>query len=141
MTNATNGFSLLEMLISLSLLSVLFALSLPQFSKLKRDTAVSESTHRIKLLIEEAILVAQATATKHVVQITQQQVIISRYGAGSPESSISLPPGITLFSNSSSFQIASSGVVQPKRVLVVSDSQYCEIVISLRGRVRTQCNL
>lgn len=54
LTKSTNGFTLIELMITLTLLAIISSFAIPAFSKFIEKQRVNSDTHRVKSIIETA---------------------------------------------------------------------------------------
>lgn len=130
------GLSLLEILVSLSLLGLFAMLSLPHLVGLKASSLQRE-TAQLAAKIERAIINAGSSHQLYTLKVNDN--VLVAYRNDSIVEKMILKAGTVVSGPTAGIKFYPSGVASPATLLISREAQQCAIKISLRGRVTTSC--
>lgn len=135
------GFSLIETLLVVSLVASLGAIAAPSLAGWLPKHAVRVEARSVQLILDRAYGLAVTRGIPITVEIVPDRVRAST-GAGEPILSRSLRPPITARfrgNEKSPLIFYPSHTASPATIVIEASSYMCSIVLSLRGRTRTEC--
>jgi Tfp pilus assembly protein FimT len=135
------GWSLLELLLCVSLLGMSCALATPGISTWLDNRKLYECTEDLRLALERSYVAAISFREPIVVTFTRDGNVIGARGA---TTIFNLPPkpGVSRTLKEvgkTNVVFYPSGSATPATVLVTSKSRACSLILSLRGRIRRAC--
>ena len=137
----TAGFTLVEALIVMSILTIGLSTAVNHLATYQRDAKLFRVASSVKLLVERTYSHALATRQEMVVTV-EPTLARARTASGmererlafkapiAPELRNNQPQEIRLYPSISA---------SPATITLRSGKRACEVIVSLRGRVRTQC--
>jgi prepilin-type N-terminal cleavage/methylation domain-containing protein len=135
------GFSLLEALVTLGILSLLTSFAVVRLSvTIQRQHLLAESA-RLKLFLEQARSLSIANEASIVVSITPSRITTDAQGIAAPISHL-LRRGVTIKpveTGGSALRFYSTNTATPTTLTLLLDKLSCSLVISLRARIRIVC--
>lgn len=135
------GFSLIETLLVVSLIAALGAIAVPSLAGWLPRHAVRLEARSVQLILERAYGLAVTRGIPITVEIVPDRVRAST-GAEEQIVSRSLRPSITArFKGNEKGPLIfyPSHTASPATIVIEGSSYICSIVLSLRGRTRTEC--
>jgi type II secretory pathway pseudopilin PulG len=139
---SSKGRTLLELTMTLGLLSLLAGISAPQFAATKQLLEVKRVTSQIEELASQLTILAQQQGEELVLrEISDNLRLSTNINAGKMLRQIKLPSTITIIINTSGKRILAypSGAISPAKIIISNKIRRCSITISLWGRVRSSC--
>ena len=140
-TALLKGFSLLELIIALGITAIAGTTATLQISGIHHRSVLRAEATSIQMLLEESYLAALAYQHEVLVHLEAQRVYTSlnhvrTRGSHTLRKNVSLvlAPG-----QSSTIQFHPSISATPATLTLQSHALTCQIIISLRGRIRTTC--
>lgn len=135
------GYSLIEVSITLALVSCVTALATPTFSTWRERHLISRETRRLQRALERAYTIAVLREIPIIVSFDQATVLART------------TDDLALFSYTPHHEVAvqlkskerrellfyPSHAATPATILVAGVHERCEVVLSLRGRTRREC--
>jgi prepilin-type N-terminal cleavage/methylation domain-containing protein len=135
------GFSLLELLLALAMVSILGAISFPALARWHSHALLKSEGTRLSLALEDAYVAALSYGETITVGFDRNVVQTIR-SSGAPLATYSPRKGVSV-SNKSTDQgnltFYPTHTATPATVVITSPYGECEVVVSLRGRVRSTC--
>ena len=128
-----SGYSLLELIISLAVLSILALSSWPNPSK--PIAILEKETSRVSEFLKSEQLRAQTRANDTLIQLEGEKIQV-RY-----ESEQRSFPLNAILTNPQEIRFHSNGLSQPASIELREGTKICLIRISLRGRIRHECKM
>jgi prepilin-type N-terminal cleavage/methylation domain-containing protein len=135
------GFTLLEMLVAISILAIGVTTATSSLAVYQRDGKLSRAASSLKLLLERAYCHALATRQELIVTV-EPAMVITRTADGSERERLRFKPPIApeLRNNEpQEIHLYPSISASPTTITLRLGKSMCEVIGSLRGRVRTQC--
>jgi prepilin-type N-terminal cleavage/methylation domain-containing protein len=135
------GFSLIELLLVTSLVTSLGAMAVPSLARWMPRHAVRLEARSVQLMLEQAYVLAVTRGVPITVAIATDQLIAST-SEGIPIVSRHLRKPITVRFKGNErgpLLLYPSHTASPATILIEGHSYLCSVVISLRGRTRTEC--
>lgn len=135
------GFTLLESLVAISIITVGLAATAHSFTAYRRDAKLSRTVSSLKLLVERAYSHALATRREIVVVIEPTNAKAQNTdGTEHERLAFKAPIAPELRNNQpQEIRLYPSISASPATITLRSGKSTCEVIVSLRGRVRTQC--
>lgn len=134
------GFGMLELLISLSVLSIVLGLSLPSIRNLQDKRAVKSESQKLAGLIENYLLFAIQSENTVFLDLNTNSYQFAT--ANQQLYSAEITHNLNISSSSAlpiQLKFYKSGVSSPKTIFINSENFSCQIIISLRSRVTSSC--
>ncbi len=132
----SGGAGLPEVLCFLALLATLAAISVPHFSALSQSTEVRHQGHAVEHLLRRLVLLAQERETLVSAEVSESRISVS----GALHTSILLKRPLMFGPQPlPTIYFYPSGTVSPASFFLSGHNMTCAFIVSLRGRVRTQC--
>jgi prepilin-type N-terminal cleavage/methylation domain-containing protein len=135
------GFSLIETLVTASLISALVGIALPSLASWTERRTVSLEARRLQGVLERCYAIA--LLRQRAVTVTcKNSRLHAALGDGHPLISHSSHHAITFqFKSAEQNKLVfyPSHTVTPATILVRGKSAQCSVVLSLRGRARSEC--
>jgi len=138
------GFGLIDLLILLSISSIILALSVPQISAFSQAGILRHETRRLESTIKSLTIASLQHRESLALTLYPDRYTIYYPSAVSP-----LPSVNHQLHRSVSIDLGShdkreivfyqSGVNSPSSINLLGKHQSCTVVLSLRGRVRSEC--
>jgi prepilin-type N-terminal cleavage/methylation domain-containing protein len=136
------GFSLIETLLVISLVASLGAIAVPSLAGWMPKHAVRLEARSVQIMLERSYGLAVTRGVPINVDIANDHITVST-GAGVIIFSRNLrSPITTRFKGNEKGPLLfyPSHTASPATILIESPSYLCSIVLSLRGRTRTECS-
>lgn len=133
-----NGYSLLEFLFASTITLGVTAIAIPELHELRKSILLDYEARKIQALIERTQTKAILTQERFILTFQERTLHVQSESREtmeslhlSPTSNITFPrDGISLYPHQAN---------QPARILLYFESNFCEITLSLRGRIRRSC--
>ncbi|MEY4668938.1 MAG: hypothetical protein RL518_1637 [Pseudomonadota bacterium] len=135
------GFSLIEMLLGVSMIASVVAIALPSLAEWIPRHAVRREARAVQLVVERAYTLAVVRSVPVSVQFLPSQIIATS-ATTAPLFSHPLPASITARikgNQDSSLVLYPSHTASPATIEVLGPSYRCSVIVSLRGRTRLEC--
>jgi len=135
------GISLIETLLVISLIASLGAIAVPSLAEWIPKHAVRLEAKTVQLMFERAYGMALTRAAPITVDIAADHVTVFTSAGGPIVSRYLRPPITARFKGNEKGPLIfyPSHTATPSTIVVESPSYLCSIVVSLRGRTRTEC--
>jgi prepilin-type N-terminal cleavage/methylation domain-containing protein len=135
------GFTLLESLVAISIITLGLATAAHSFTAYKRDAKLSRTASSLKLLVERAYSHALATRREMIVLIEPTEAKVQNANGTERERlTFKAPIAPELRNNQpQEIRLYPSISASPATITLRLGKSTCEVIVSLRGRVRTQC--
>ena len=130
------GLSLLEIIVSLGLLSLVTLLSLPHLISLQANSLKRE-VEQLTLKLERMIIGACSSGELYTLKANQNS--LSAYKNDLVVEKMVLKTGTIISGPTAGVKFYPTGVASPATLIISRESQKCAIKISLRGRVTSVC--
>jgi prepilin-type N-terminal cleavage/methylation domain-containing protein len=135
-TKATYGFSFVELLATLAVLSVLFAIALPAWNKLLPTFQLDSSVRQVQTELQYIKMRAASENVGFQLEYATDSGNYTINKDGTPLVSKPLPQGIRI-SNAGTIAYSPRGTAGANRVRLRSPDGWCkQVVVSSTGRVR-----
>jgi prepilin-type N-terminal cleavage/methylation domain-containing protein len=137
----SKGFSLLELLIALGITAVVSTTATVHIRGIQRRSVLRAEATSIQMLLEESYFAALAYQHEVLVHLDRQRVYTLLY-PGMMRASHTLRDTVSLVlapGQNPTLQFYPSISATPATLTLQSHGLVCQIVISLRGRIRTTC--
>lgn len=137
----SRAFTLLEVLVTLSITGVVLAGATISLARYRRHSGLSRAVLSLKLLVERAYSRALATHQELVMSIEQTAATIQERDGENLERLPFIAPVTPVLKENKPQELRFYPSISssPATITLRSGTQECSVIISLRGRVRTQC--
>jgi prepilin-type N-terminal cleavage/methylation domain-containing protein len=135
------GFSLIELLIVLALISALSATTFPAVAAWHSRHLLMLESEKLRLFLERARLMALTHDTAVAVRFKPPQLFAST-GASTPNFSYTPRQGVSVKNKSEDLKpviFYSTMTTTPTTLVVAAGAAECSVIVSLRGRIRNGC--
>ncbi len=136
-----NGIGIFELLIYLTLTGIIVAINTIGLGEIQHKLAIDVKTEarKIEQFLTESQLMAFHSKRKFKLEILDKnfQLLQNERVKGSLKLNEKLTHKIS--TKEEKIYFYPSGISSPGKVKITKDSQSCEVIISLRSRIRTQC--
>ncbi|MCB0328122.1 MAG: hypothetical protein KDD70_00625 [Bdellovibrionales bacterium] len=139
---ATNvgGLTLLEFIVSIGLSVTFVWLSIPELKETLAQFQLQLQANEVASFLEEAKALASSERETVQVLYSNKQFTLRKELDMNVRRTITLPSDLSLVAPAQPLSFYSSQVNSPARVLLQQGEAFCEVIISLRGRIRTECS-
>lgn len=139
--DSQTGNSLPELLVGLTLLGAVITTAGPFFSGILHNQRLRHEARKLQIRLEDAALRAKVEETPIRVSFWKNSYEIQK---ANNSKKYNFPDYIQFISSSLSFPLQvflyPGGTASPKRIELQKGAQTCQVIISLRGRVRYSCS-
>lgn len=142
---ARTGFSLIDALIALSILGVVAVVGAARVTELAARHRLRQGIDELRGVLEEGVMGAlqrEETLALELGENGGMLQVATGEEAGTTLRTVKLPRGVQIDSageSGSTILFYPSGVASPATVTMRLGGRVCDVVLSLRGRVRTRC--
>ena len=136
------GFSLIELIVVLAIISAITVVAVPSFSSWRERQVIVREAQRVQRALERAYIISLLRETPIVISLTPETMAASTQTA-LPIFSLSRHPAVSVQLKSKEQQSITfypSHTVTPTTILVSNNSAQCSVILSLRGRTRRECS-
>lgn len=134
-SNHQSGYSILELVLVLAITALIAHVSYPRIQELRESVLLSSEAARVSSILQSLATAALSTESEVVAEAVGTTLRVTQ-GASSRVYTLRAP---VQFSSPSSIVYHPTGAVPPRTLVLTKASARCEIIISLRGRVRVAC--
>lgn len=136
-----NGFSVIEALVTMSILGILTALAAPQFSSYATKLTLRSEASRVRLFLERSA--AYAITSRETVEIEVSRTMLAALRPGGAQrdlhtlrhnTQLKLPSGET-----TTVLLYPTITASPATLVLTKGGLSCSVIVSLRTRVRIVC--
>jgi len=142
-SNINRGFHTIDLAVAILLLGLLAAISVPSIRETLHGHTLKSETRHLKSTMEQLTLQAAQREERILLTIGQAEYTARIGGSDGPllitrefqdpvtALLTSIPPRTIYFHK--------SGVSSPASITLTTGSEYCSVILSLRGRVSVEC--
>lgn len=135
-----SALSIVELLTYLFLASLILAISIPSAFRPSTHKQLQDEANRLMQAIEGAILESRQNESKVKLELTPQGYAFSADVASQLSAlGYSLPDEIFILNTPDIITFHKSGVSSPATISLKKEDESCNVIISLRGRVKVLC--
>jgi Tfp pilus assembly protein FimT len=136
-----NGFSVVEAVVTLSILSLLAAVAVPQFSAYTKKLTLRSEASRLRLFLERCSAHALTSRETIEVAVSRNTFTASRQGGGVTSSHTLLHNTYIKPDNNDEITLLFHPTISasPATLILTNGTLTCSVIISLRTRIRFVC--